>query len=140
MRHRRSLLFLACLPLLGLALPALAQDAPHHAPPEKPAAAAPALLSLPADSVTHHQLKLADKELAYTATAGTLPLSDEHGEETAEIFYVSFTLDGAAEAAHRPITYVFNGGPGAASAYLDIGALGPRVLDFGVGGTLPPRS
>ncbi|MGO8914342.1 MAG: S10 family peptidase [Stellaceae bacterium] len=141
-RHRRSLLLLASLLLLRLAAPALAQDAPRHAPAEKPAAAAPAsapaLQLLPADSVTHHQLTLAGKELAYTATAGTLPLRDDKGEKEADIFYVAFTLDGVSDRAQRPVTYAFNGGPGAASAYLDIGALGPRALDFGAGGTPQP--
>jgi carboxypeptidase C (cathepsin A) len=78
------------------------------------------------------------QEIAYTATAGTLPLRDEKGERLADIFYVAFLRDGVADPARRPVTYAFNGGPGAASAYLDIGALGPRAIDFGPPGRLPP--
>ncbi len=137
---RRPLLSLAILLLLSA--PALAQEAPHRAPPEKAAAPATsaALQLLPGDSVTHHKITLAGKELAYTATAGTLPLRDEKGEKQAEIFYLAFTLDGVSDATRRPVTYAFNGGPGAASAYLDIGALGPRGLDFGPGGPPQPTS
>jgi carboxypeptidase C (cathepsin A) len=139
-RHRHSLLLLASLLLLRLAAPAIAQDAPRHAPAEKPAAAAaaPAMPMLPADAVTHHQLTLAGKELSYTATAGALPLRDDKGEKQADIFYLAFTLDGVSDRSQRPVTYAFNGGPGAASAYLDIGALGPRALDFGAAGLPQP--
>lgn len=137
MRRRRSVLSLAAL--LLLATPALGQEAPRHPPAAKPAAAGAAatLPLLPADSVTRHKLKLAGKEFGYTATAGTLPLRNDKGEKQADIFYVAFALDGVADASQRPVTYAFNGGPGAASAYLDIGALGPRALDFGPGGGLP---
>ncbi|HXP32306.1 MAG TPA: alpha/beta hydrolase [Stellaceae bacterium] len=123
--------------LLALSLtaaPALAEDAPSRTAPA--AAHAP---PLPADSVTHHDITLDGRKLAYTATAGSLPLKDEHGQDTAEIFYVSFTRDGVEDAAHRPTTYVFNGGPGASAAYLDIGALGPRVLALDPDGR-PPQS
>jgi carboxypeptidase C (cathepsin A) len=94
---------------------------------------------LPADSVTQHSITVAGRPLDYSATAGTLPLTDDKGETTAEIFYVSFTLANAGSADRRPVTYLFNGGPGAASAYLDIGAIGPRAIEFGPTGALPPR-
>lgn len=133
MRRFCSVLSLTLPLLFGLISgPAYAADAPPpHAHEEKPAPkpqAAAALL--PADSITHHKIRLGGSELSYTATAGTLPLRDAEGVTEADIFYVSFTLDGAGDHSKRPITYAFNGGPGAASAYLDIGALGPRALDF----------
>src|SRR5579872_1267607 len=96
-------------------------------------------LHLPPDAVTHHEMAEGATTLAYTATAGSLPLTKAKGEKEAEIFYVAFIRDGVVDSTTRPITYAFNGGPGAASAYLDIGALGPRVLDFGPAGILPPR-
>jgi carboxypeptidase C (cathepsin A) len=140
MRFLRPALSLASLALIcRLLAPAFAADAPKPPTPEKPAEkAAPALSLLPAESVTHHQIALAGKELHYTATAGTLALRDDKGEKEADIFYVSFTLDGVTDKAHRPITYVFNGGPGAAAAYLNIGAIGPRALDFGGAGRPQP--
>src|ERR687885_84982 len=58
-------------------------------------------------------------------------------ETTAEIFYVGYPLEPASP--ERPVTFVFNGGPGAASAFLHLGALGPRALVFAeTGGYLPP--
>jgi carboxypeptidase C (cathepsin A) len=134
MRHRRPAAAALSL-LLLLASPALADD-------EKPATqsvAKPqtATLPPPAESTTHHQITLGDKQIAYTATAGSLAIKDDKGEKQADIFFVAFSLDGA-NAAQRPVTYAFNGGPGAASAYLDLGALGPRMLDFGVGGKPEP--
>jgi carboxypeptidase C (cathepsin A) len=110
----------------------------EHGPPASSAQAAPHRTLLPPDSVTQHEITIAGKKLAYSATAGTLDLKDDDGETTAEIFYVSFTLNNAGDVDRRPVTYLFNGGPGAASAYLDIGAVGPRVLTFsGDGAPLP---
>jgi carboxypeptidase C (cathepsin A) len=96
----------------------------------------PAATSLPADAVTPHTIALDGRTLAYSATAGTLALTSEKGERSAEIFYVAYTLDGAPRAS-RPITIAFNGGPGAGAAYLHVGAVGPRVLDYGTGRELP---
>ena len=116
-----------------------AEDAPKPPPAAAAAAAQSHKKLLPADSVTQHQITLAGHTLDYTATAGTLPLTDAKGETTAEIFYVSFMLAHAGNLDRRPITYLFNGGPGAASAYLDIGAVGPRTIPFGPSGALPPK-
>ncbi len=101
-----------------------AADAPP--PAEKPDQR---LALLPADSVTHHKLTVQGKTYAYTATAGTLKLRDETGAQTAALFYVAYTLDGAAPAT-RPVSFFFNGGPGAGSAFLHLGAAGPKVLQF----------
>jgi carboxypeptidase C (cathepsin A) len=89
-----------------------------------------------ADVVTSHTIKLGERELAYTATAGALGLGNDKGEKQAEVFFVAYTLNGANPAT-RAVTFVFNGGPGAGSAYLQVGALGPRILDFGAGRELP---
>ncbi len=107
------------------------RDKEHAAPP-------PALL--PPDAVTKHELRLGPEVVQYTATAGSLPLKDEKGEKQADIFYVAFLRDDVADKASRPVTYAFNGGPGAASAYLDLGALGPRAIDFGAEGKPTPAS
>jgi carboxypeptidase C (cathepsin A) len=97
-------------------------------------AAGPGVLRLlPADSVTQHTIDLPGGKLDYTATAGTLSLYDQTGERSAAIFYTAFITKGA-DAASRPLTFVFNGGPGAASAFLNLGLVGPRVAEFGLGG------
>ncbi|OWK20508.1 hypothetical protein AJ88_29520 [Mesorhizobium amorphae CCBAU 01583] len=85
--------------------------------------------------------KGAGRKLDYQSKAGTLSLLSGKGDVTAEIFYVAYTLrppDNAAKQPQRPITFVFNGGPGAASAYLHLGALGPRVIATGTNGEFLP--
>lgn len=94
-----------------------------------------AAATLPPDAVTSHRLVLADRTIDYTARAGSLSLTDDKRIETAEIFYVAFLRAGDA---NRPITFALNGGPGASSAYLDLLATGPRILDLGDGRRLPP--
>ena len=84
---------------------------------------------LPADSVTEHSVDIPGGKLAYTATAGTLSLFDQSGERSAAIYYTAYVAKNA-EAANRPVTFAFNGGPGAASAYLHLGLVGPRILEF----------
>ena len=64
---------------------------------------------------------------------GTLSLFDHNGERLAAIFYTAYVAKGA-ETARRPVTFAFNGGPGAASTYLNLGLVGPRIVDFGANG------
>lgn len=113
---------------------ATAQDSPRPAT-ERPATEGPANDG-PAPSITHQKFRIGGAEVAFTATAATLPLTSAKGERQAGMFYVAYTRDGAAHET-RPITFVFNGGPGASSAYLHIGALGPRIVDFGPDGQIP---
>ena len=87
---------------------------------------------LPADAITHHSGTFGGQKMAYTAHAGTLTLRDESGKPTIRLFYTAYTKDGSG-ADTRPVTYVFNGGPGAATAYLHLGAAGPQVLAFPAG-------
>ncbi len=87
--------------------------------------------------VTHHQISVDGKPLKYTASAGRLPIKRGDGKIEAEMFYVAYTLDGA-EAAKRPLTFAFNGGPGSASLWLHMGALGPRRVVLQPDGFMPP--
>ena len=87
--------------------------------------------------VTHHQITVEGKPLKYTATAGRLPIKRGDGKIEAEMFYVAYTLDGQ-EAARRPLTFAFNGGPGSASIWLHMGALGPRKVVLQPDGFMPP--
>jgi carboxypeptidase C (cathepsin A) len=86
--------------------------------------------------VTHHEIKVEGKALRYTATAGRLPIKDADGTIDAEMFFVAYTLDGA-DVTHRPVTFAFNGGPGSASIWLHMGALGPRRVVLSPEGFLP---
>ena len=140
----RGPLFTTLLAAAFLALPLLAgaQEADRGrvllAPPgqDAPAAAASAKIDapVPAESTTQHEINSAGQHITYRATAGTLPLTGAKGEVTANIFFTAYEV--ASSGKQRPITFVFNGGPGAASAYLHLGAMGPRVVPFNDGGSL----
>jgi carboxypeptidase C (cathepsin A) len=95
----------------------------------------PGVLSLlPADSVTQHSIDLpGGRKLNYTATAGTFSLFNQSGERSAAVFYTAFVAK-TDNPAPRPVTFVFNGGPGAASAFLNLGLVGPRLAEFGANG------
>jgi carboxypeptidase C (cathepsin A) len=131
------------LVMCAVAAGAAAQDAPTQSPAATPSgqksgatgrgAAAPNSPAaaeqrrLPPDSTTKQTLALPGRTLDFTATAGSIRLFDGKGEPQADIVYTSYQLDGA-DARTRPVTFVFNGGPGAASAWLQLGAAGPWRL------------
>ena len=77
------------------------------------------------------------KAIQYTAT-GTWTVLRKKEKPAAEIFSVSYIATG--HDSGRPVTFVFNGGPGAASAFLHMGAVGPQRVDFPPDGTLPTLS
>ncbi len=86
-------------------------------------------------SKTEHTLSLPDQQIRYIADSEWQTLFDRE-KPVAEMFHVAYlALDD--EASPRPLTFVFNGGPGAASAYLHMGALGPKRIYFGANGSLP---
>lgn len=85
---------------------------------------------------THHKMTLNGKTLNYTATAGRLPIKRDDGKTEAEMFFVAYTLDGQ-ESAKRPLTFSFNGGPGSASVWLHMGALGPKRVVLQANGFMP---
>ncbi|HZS63988.1 MAG TPA: carboxypeptidase [Xanthobacteraceae bacterium] len=123
--------FVVCFASAGLAQRASRSPAPAAKQEQKNDAGPGVLRLLPSDSTTRHSVTLADgKSFAYTATAGTLPLYDQSGAQTASVFFTAYVADGE-QGSKRPITFAFNGGPGAASAYLHLGVVGPKILDFG---------
>jgi carboxypeptidase C (cathepsin A) len=95
-----------------------------NAPAAPPAPAVAEQHRLPPDSTTKQTLALPGRTLDFTATAGSIHLFDEKGEPQADIAYTAYQLDGA-DVRSRPVTFLFNGGPGAASAYLQLGNAGP---------------
>jgi carboxypeptidase C (cathepsin A) len=90
----------------------------------------------PAHVGTHHSIALGGHRIDYEGIAETLPVTDAKGNTTATIFMVSYTAD-AENSADRPVSFVFNGGPGAASVFLHLGALGPQVLQTPEDGVVP---
>ena len=90
--------------------------------------------------ITHHVIHIGPRALAYTAAAGRLRVAGPSGKGAAEVFFVAYTLDGREGDATRPVTFAFNGGPGASSVFLHMGAIGPRRTDLGKDGlSLPER-
>ncbi|WFU20492.1 peptidase S10 [Bradyrhizobium sp. CB3481] len=85
---------------------------------------------LPPDSTTKHALALPGRTLNFTATAGSIRLFDDKGEPQADIVYTSYQLDGGNREG-RPVTFFFNGGPGASSAWLQFGDAGPWRVSIG---------
>jgi carboxypeptidase C (cathepsin A) len=82
---------------------------------------------LPPDSTTKQTLALPGRTLAFTATAGSIRLFDDKGEPQADLAYTAYQLDGA-DPRIRPVSFVFNGGPGSSSAWLQLGNAGPWRL------------
>ncbi|MFN2598555.1 MAG: S10 family peptidase, partial [Pyrinomonadaceae bacterium] len=97
----------------------------------------PAMLDSP-PVVTHHSASVGGRTLNYTTTTGVMPLRNAAtGETEARIFYMAYTLDGVADKARRPLMFSFNGGPGSASVWLHMGALGPRRVEMKENGEMP---
>ncbi len=135
MKTLRQLWWLALLsiPLLSVR----AEDEPKEKSGEKPAA--PAEAKEPKLSVTEHEITINGKLIKYKATAGYLVLKDDKDKPRANIFFVAYTKADEPDAAKRPLMFSFNGGPGSASIWLHMGALGPkRVVMTDKGESLPP--
>jgi carboxypeptidase C (cathepsin A) len=108
--------------------------------PSGSASAAPGVApEVEAVSVTRHAVHVRGERLAYTATAGYLPLTDESGKLQARIFFVSYVKEDSDAAAPRPVTFAFNGGPGASSMWLHLG-VGPKRVALPADGTRLPQS
>jgi len=92
-------------------------------------------------STTTHSIKIGADTINYTARAGTMVMKDEDGNPKASVFFVAYTRDGA-DAAKRPVTFSFNGGPGSSSVWLHMGCLGPKRVAYGddEGHAAPPPS
>ncbi|MBV8133479.1 MAG: alpha/beta hydrolase [Alphaproteobacteria bacterium] len=91
---------------------------------------------LPARVATHHAIMLGDHRFEYDAIAETLPLTDAKGATTATIFTIAYLTD-TAPGHERAVSFVFNGGPGAASVFLHLGALGPQIMETPENGAVP---
>jgi carboxypeptidase C (cathepsin A) len=115
--------------------PAASGDKPaaDKAAADKAAADKTALPPLPADAHVSQQIQLDGKTLKYTVTVGSLPVRDKDGKEAGSVVFTAYTVEGD----NRPVTFAFNGGPGASSVYLNFGAIGPRHMNAGNEGDSP---
>jgi carboxypeptidase C (cathepsin A) len=92
-------------------------------------------------SITHHSVKIAGKEIKYTATTGLMPIMLEQEKVKGNVFFIAYTLGHKPnQNKNRPVTFSFNGGPGSSSVWLHLGLLGPRkvVTDDVAKHTKPP--
>jgi carboxypeptidase C (cathepsin A) len=88
-------------------------------------------------SVTRHSIRAGGRQLNYTVTTGFMPIRNaQTGETEAKMFFIAYTLDNAP--ASRPLMFSFNGGPGSASVWLHLGALGPKRVKMLDSGLMPP--
>jgi carboxypeptidase C (cathepsin A) len=113
-----SLLVLALVPIPVLASPSPAPS------PLSPSSAA----FYPHAVTTVHSVRVDGRTIRYDATAGTILLRDRKGAPTARMFYIAYTERGVRHPSRRPLTFAYNGGPGFASALVDIGGFGPRRI------------
>ncbi|MGA2592003.1 MAG: peptidase S10 [Bryobacteraceae bacterium] len=112
--------------LAAAALPLFAQRPPTAESPAAPAAEEkPAAIPSETTSVTDHELQLDGKTIRYKATAGTLLIDGEDEKPYGIVFYVGYTLSGVSDPRARPVTFLYNGGPGSASLWLHMGSIGP---------------
>jgi carboxypeptidase C (cathepsin A) len=128
--------FAACL-LLVTALPLLAADtnAPAAAPEKSTLAKIPDASHMPV-RVTN-TVTIAGERITYTAETGMLPLLKPDGTSRASVFYTAYTRADASPKNQRPVMFCFNGGPGSASVWLHLGALGPRRVKMNDDGSQP---
>jgi carboxypeptidase C (cathepsin A) len=112
--------------------PGTAGAPPQRGPQERPS---PSPEEPPV--ITHHEIRAGGRVLRYTATAGMMPIKNRDGETEARMFFTAYTLDDAGAKARRPLTFSFNGGPGSASVWLHMGAIGPKRVRMNADGTMP---
>ena len=87
--------------------------------------------------VTKHSIRVNGRQLNYTATTGFMPIKNAaNGETEAQMYFIAYTLDNPN--AGRPLMFSFNGGPGSASVWLHLGALGPKRVKMLDDGLMPP--
>jgi carboxypeptidase C (cathepsin A) len=77
---------------------------------------------------TTHSVLINGIQVNYKATAGVIVLKDEHENGKANVFFIAYTREDRDTNKNRPVTFCFNGGPGAASVWLQLGALGPKRI------------
>ena len=124
--------FIPSLIVAAVAVPARAQGRggqPPQAPPAAGESAGPreefAGAAEEKISQTSHTIRLDGREIKYTATAGTLPIRLDNGQVVARMFFVAYTKDGE-DAKTRPVSFLYNGGPGAATIWLHMGSFAPK--------------
>jgi carboxypeptidase C (cathepsin A) len=125
------------LTLLSLAMAFQSKEQPDSNRPAPPTAQ----MTEEKPVVTKHQIQVGRapgaRTLSYTVTSGRMPLRNDKGEIEAQVFFMAYTLDNPPEGSRRPLMFSFNGGPGSASVWLHLGAIGPRRVKMEPEGWMP---
>lgn len=111
-------------------------DERQGARPTSPATAI-SIASYPPEKTILQSSRIGNKTFNYHVTVGTVPVSDSSGNTIAAVTFVAYVLE-APQGGNRPVTFAMNGGPGAASANLNAGGLGPKRLVFDPASSRPP--
>jgi carboxypeptidase C (cathepsin A) len=88
-------------------------------------------------SVTDHTIKIGGQSIPYKATASTTQLKNEKGEAAGLMYSAAYTRSDVKDLSTRPVSFLYNGGPGSATMWLHMGAFGPRRV-YTVDGTFTP--
>jgi carboxypeptidase C (cathepsin A) len=129
--------WLACTAILALLT---RQDAIRADQPAAPDKTAPPATDKPAPppAVSHRQVTVGGRKIAYTATASTIDLRNDKDEPIGRMFSVAYLQDGVTDARTRPVTFCFNGGPGSSTLWLHMASFGPMRVETTDAGTTPP--
>ncbi len=128
---KKSMTVRVLLAICLLVIAAAAQETKPAGPP--PAAAAAQNPPAPGgsrDFVTHHKIMIGAEALPYAAVAGETVIQDREGLPEASIFSIAYIKEGGERPEARPLTFLFNGGPGSSAVWLHLGAFGPRRISL----------
>jgi carboxypeptidase C (cathepsin A) len=131
--------FAALFFAFALTAPAFAAD--HDKDAAKPAAEAKTRAEAPPQEksvATQHSVTINGHGIAYTATAGTLIIRNQKGDPDASVFYVAYTVGGGKGSESRPVTFLYNGGPGSSSIWLHMGSFAPVRIETASPDATPP--
>ncbi|WP_076068421.1 S10 family peptidase [Sphingomonas montana] len=120
---------------LAAASPALAQDDTPKSKAKTEESQGNDLPPLSVDRTVRQSATIGGRQIAYEATVGTIMVRDAKGKPIGQVVYTAYVVPGRDPA--RPVTFAFNGGPGASSVYLNLGAIGPKRVQFGAAGDAP---
>lgn len=117
-----------------------AQEPPKDAKEAKPAekSAEPTTPPKEESSITDHSIKIAGQTIPYKATIGSILLKNDKDEPEALLYYTAYTRSDVKDLSLRPLSFLYNGGPGSSSIWLHMGSVGPKRVMTTNAGITPP--
>ena len=100
-----------------LPVPSMAKDHSKHK-----------VIMKPVDVTTHGMVSEGGRKINYNATAGNIYLTDNKGDTTCRMFYVAYFKSDVGNESNRPVTFLYNGGPGSSTLWLHMGSFGPKRI------------